>query len=564
MLPMLVKPLLYFLWAMGVFALLYGMGLLLLGYPDVTLSTESWVMENGMSLGAYTLHCSEEVGCFVLHQNTLLHRFSTLDIFLFKILSVLAVSVLVLAFLIGGVWIASIRLQKTRNTPRTTLITYASQTGSARQLAEQLYRMAHTLLDVRCISTLSIEQIHQYQRVFFVVSTCGEGAPPDSAQALLRELKELKDSKGQPKADAPMFAVLALGDRSYPRFCAFGHQLSSLMEKRGFNSLLPVHEVDKMNKHSIECWWQQVGALVGASADPLEIAMTTLTVQDNQQVNAPREDRAAHVLHFRGEHMEYSAGDLLAVYPEISPLECRKRILENGWHETDNVLLEGQSTTLLDALLTLDWSDETAPTPQALVDRLSPIHERLYSIASHQESTLSLLVRQHCRADGSLGNGSGYLCRLAKGDTIQAQLRVHESFRLHQDVPLIMIAAGTGVAPFRGFLQQKQQWQSQCEHWLIFGEQYAQYDDYFGEDFERFQAEGLLTHIDKAWSRSHQCYVQDILYQQSERLQEWVNQKGAQIYVCGSRLGFGEQVIKVLEAQFDADVLGACLHCDLY
>jgi sulfite reductase (NADPH) flavoprotein alpha-component len=235
-------------------------------------------------------------------------------------------------------------------------------------------------------------------------------------------------------------------------------------------------------------------------------------VCENRHLNAQRHDRVAHYLRLHCSGVSYEAGDLIAIRPDVS----------------------------------------------------SVTHERLYSIASCEENYVDLLVRQHRRLDGSVGDASGYLCSLVVGDTLHAQIRVNETFQLHEDRPLIMIGAGTGIAPFRGFLQQKQRWYSQCEHWLIVGEQYAQHDDYFGADFALFQDQGLLTRIDKAWSRSDQIYVQAILEKEKNRLQQWVKEKGAQIYICGSRVGFGEQVLAQLTDLFGEKVLSECLHSDLY
>ena len=596
------------------FFIIYVLGIVAFAQPQFEIPHHSFSLENRGHFLNFQLYHSEVLGSVIVQQQAVLHLLSSLEITIFKaffylalvmiligVVAVLylavlgaalpyvALMLLALAALFGpSIWLISAQgidsfwveflsflvvltalyliCNRFSNfidkASKGMLMVYASQTGGARQLAYQLRKKNTSRLNVCCISSLTVEQISQYERVLFVVSTYGTGEPPDSAQAFITGLK-----KREIKASAvlPSFNILALGDRTYPTFCAFGHKLSTLLQAKGFNLELPVQEVDRMNVNSITSWWQQICRLVGESDSSIEIDATCFDVRINRHLNALRGERAAHHIRLQSrEELAYEAGDLIAIRPKISRLECQQRIAALGWSGSEIVQLHGASLTLLDALTQLDWCYESATSPQALVDVLPPIYDRLYSIASYNMHYVDLLVREHYRQDGSLGSCSNYLCNLPEGSEIRAQLRPHESFRLNQDVPLIMIAAGTGIAPFRGFLQQKQAWQSQCEHWLIFGEQYAQHDDYFREDFDSFQESGLLTRVSKAWSQDDQTYVQMILEKEAVRVQEWVQEKGAQIYLCGSRSGFGENALAQLKQTLGEEQLKQCLHTDLY
>ncbi|MBR7889770.1 flavodoxin domain-containing protein [Marinomonas sp. A79] len=509
--------------ALGVFAAAYVFAILVFAQPISAIESGVVWASNGLTGFQHQLQHSNELGYLVLQQDAsqqrVLYRFSSLDMVMFRTLA------WVMAILAGVCFLLSLarwpfkRLvimqskQSEEPASKGVLLAYASQTGGARQLALQFQKAADALMDVHCVSTLNVAQMRQYQRVFFVVSTYGEGEPPDSAHRLVADLHRQSSTSPPPSSSSSTsFAVLALGDRTYRTFCAFGHSLTNLLEQVGFTREQAVHEVDRMDMASVSAWWQRIAHSIGLHNTTIHQDLSTFTVCENQHLNAPNHDRAAHYLRLHCDGVRYQAGDLIAVTPKVIP----------------------------------------------------PTHERLYSIASCEEHYVDLLVRQHRREDGTLGTASSFLCKLAKGDTVEAQIRVHESFRLQGDRPLIMIGAGTGVAPFRGFLQQKQQWQSTSEHWLIFGEQYAEYDDYFHADFTRFQQDGLLTRIDKAWSRSEQRYVQAILIKESERLYKWVTQKGAQIYLCGSRVGFGEMVLEQLTVILGEDTLQHCLHSDLY
>ena len=391
---------------------------------------------------------------------------------------------------------------------RTTLIAYASQTGSAKRLAEQLYGAAHSLMDMRCVSQLSAQQLTSYERVLFVVSTHGNGAAPDTAHTLLKELRFSDAAPTHTK-----FSVLALGDRTYQTFCAFGYQLADLLAEKGFQRELPTQAVDRMDGSTVASWWQQVCTRMGLHTSAITLTYDEFEVLENECLNPSQPQRLAHRIRLYRAGVSYRAGDVLAVQPQTA----------------------------------------SGPAP-----------ERLYSIASCEADYVELLVRQHWRADHSLGVASGYLTQLQPGQRVNASVRAHASFHLVEDVPLIMIGAGTGLAPFIGFLQQKAQWATATENWLIFGEQYAECNAYFASSLQQFQASGVLTRFDTAWSRSEGRYVQTLLSMHALTLREWVEHKGAHVYVCGSRQGFGEAVTDSLRAILPAAYLTQRLHTDLY
>ncbi|SBT16020.1 Sulfite reductase [NADPH] flavoprotein alpha-component [Marinomonas gallaica] len=388
---------------------------------------------------------------------------------------------------------------------RLALIAYASQTGSAKRLAEQLHETAQSLLDVRCVSQLTTQQLLSYQKVFFVVSTQGNGDAPDTAHSFLRDIK--KQTKSNVDTE---FSVLALGDRTYNTFCAFGHQLTDLLRQKGFKLALPTQEVDRMDVSAVDHWWQQICGRLGIVSDTVSMQYDTFTVVSNECLNPMQTHRHVHRIRLYCSGARYRAGDLLAVQ-----------------------------------------ADETNEP------------ERLYSIASYEKDYVELLVRRHLRSDGHVGLVSGRLSAMESGDLVKASIREHEAFHLVDDVPLIMIGAGTGLAPFVGFLKQKQAWQSQTPSWLIFGEQYAQYDDYFSHDLKALKHSGVLTRMDSAWSRPDGDYVQTLLKRHQAEVRQWLAQ-GAHIYLCGSREGFGNEVCHTLQQILSDTYFETRLHTDLY
>lgn len=385
------------------------------------------------------------------------------------------------------------------------LLVYASQTGGAKYLAERFRKASQDLIDICCISTLSPPMLSRYPQVLFVVSTYGEGEAPDTARKFVSQLNKLPQRNTETQ-----FGVLALGDKTYKTFCAFGHALSDLLAKKGFQEFLALKEVDRMDPKSVENWWQEASARLGIMQSQSILEYDSYQVMENECLNPLQPHRHVHRIRLTCPKAHYAPGDVLAVLPD---------------------------------------SDQE--------------HERQYSIASCEVGEVELLVRRYIREDGSIGVGSGLLCGAKVGQIIKAQTRQHETFHLVPNAPLIMIGAGTGLAPYIGFLKQRQKNQDKAPCWLLFGEQYEQHDFYFSEELKALQRSGVLTRLDCAWSRSDGCYITALLEQQRDELTDWVA-RGAQIYVCGSRNGFGESTLECLQSVLGQDTLEGCLHKDLY
>ncbi|HVC52107.1 MAG TPA: sulfite reductase subunit alpha [Stellaceae bacterium] len=181
------------------------------------------------------------------------------------------------------------------------------------------------------------------------------------------------------------------------------------------------------------------------------------------------------------------------------------------------------------------------PVPE-LIEALDPLQPRLYSIASSpkrlsREIHLTVApVRYRLRARMRGGVASTYLCdRVEPDGPVTLFVRPTETFRLAApDVPLIMIGPGTGVAPFRAFLQERQAVGARGRNWLFFGNPHRSTDFFYGEELLRYLDDGLLTRLDTAFSRDqeHKVYVQHRLLDCAAELWSWL-EDGAHLYVCG-------------------------------
>lgn len=191
-----------------------------------------------------------------------------------------------------------------------------------------------------------------------------------------------------------------------------------------------------------------------------------------------------------------------------------------------------------------------------LVALLRPLTPRLYSIASSQAETenevhITLgVVRYDIEGRARTGGASGYLAdRLALEGDIRIFIEHNDNFRLpaNPETPVIMIGPGTGIAPFRAFMQQREADGATGKNWLVFGNPHFTEDFLYQVEWQRYVKDGLLTRIDLAWSRdqAHKIYVQDKLREQSAELWNWI-QDGAHIYVCGDANRMAKDVEQVL------------------
>jgi sulfite reductase (NADPH) flavoprotein alpha-component len=219
----------------------------------------------------------------------------------------------------------------------------------------------------------------------------------------------------------------------------------------------------------------------------------------------------------------------------------------------------------LDVMATLQKFSGVRPHPEAFVEALEPLQPRLYSISSSHNATpgrLSLTidaVRYVIGKRRRLGVASTFLAeRIAPGDKLKVYVQKAHNFGLPKDpnMPIIMIGPGTGVAPFRAFLQDRQATKAPGRNWLFFGHQRSDFDFFYADEFNAMKASGLLTRLSLAWSRDgvEKFYVQDRMREVGRELWAWLAD-GAHIYICGDAKRMAKDVERALvdiAAQFGA------------
>jgi len=329
----------------------------------------------------------------------------------------------------------------------------------------------------------------------------------------------------------------------------------------------------------------------------------TATLSVNQKITGRASDK--DVRHFEidlgDSGLHYQPGDALGVWYNNSP-ELVKELVELLWLKGDeNVQVEGKTLSLSEALsthfeLTINtaniveqYAQLTRNTPllelvgdkaklqhyaqttpivdmvrfapaelsaDQLIGLLRPLTPRLYSIASSQaeaETEVHItvgVVRYEIEGRARTGGASGFLAdRLEEEGEVRVFIEHNDNFRLpaNPETPVIMIGPGTGIAPFRAFMQQRDNEGASGKNWLFFGNPHFTEDFLYQVEWQRYAKEGLLTNIDLAWSRDqkHKIYVQDKLREKGAELWRWI-QEGAHIYVCGDASRMAKDVEQAL------------------
>jgi len=455
------------------------------------------------------------------------------------------------------------------------LIGFASQSGFAEQLAWQTagqLSAANVPVRVKPLSQLDAHALREADKALFVVSTFGDGEPPDSARGFARKL--LDSSLG---LDGLNYALLALGDRQYDQFCGFARRIHQWLGKQGASSLFDPVEVDGSDQAALSRWQQQVSDLTGAAPVVVQQAQwEEWTLIRRERLNPNSQGLPTFLLGLRSAAPAgWQAGDILEVLPRHPQKTVQAWLERYALDGSAIVVQDGQRQSLSEALARVQLPESFAHLvglhAQALVDALTPLAAREYSIASiPSDGVLELIVRQEQHADGSLGLASGWLTEyLAEGGQIKARLRRNSGFHVPDDErPMILIGNGTGLAGLRSLL--KARIVASCpRNWLLFGERNREHDFYCREELEGWLGSGDLQRLDLAFSRDQQekIYVQQRLLEASDTLRQWLAE-GAAIYVCGSLQGMaagvdtalhellGEQVVQSLieEGRYRRDV----------
>lgn len=514
----------------------------------------------------------------------------------------------------------------------TLTVVYGSQTGNAKRVAEGLFAEAGARgLKARLLraDAYPVAELKREKQLLIVISTQGDGDPPDDARGFVEHLI----GRRAPKLEGLRFAVLGLGDSSYAKFCEIGRVLDARLAELGGTRLAPVGEAD-VDIDTVAAPWRAevlralealrpasesvapggaaIRASITGSAHASEASQTAATREApvaaellaNTRLTGRGSDRDTRHLEFAIDPatLDYTPGDAAGVWPVQAPALVEAILEATGLNGDASVDLDGESLPLrqwlgerreltrvhrpllkahaersdsaglaaviADAaassalLQTTPLLDLLAEHPAAwraedLVRQLRPLAPRLYSIASSREAVgdeLHLTVGHEVfkGRDGlRYGAASHYLATRKEGDTARLFIERNERFRLPTDASrnVIMIGPGTGVAPFRSFVQQRAAMGAGGRNWLVFGNPRFRSDFLYQVEWQKALKAGQLHRLDLAFSRdgAAKTYVQHRLQENGAELWRWL-QDGAHLYVCGDATRMAKDVHATLLA----------------
>ena len=440
------------------------------------------------------------------------------------------------------------------------LITYATQTGVAEQLAWRTatsLQEAHQPTTVKAVQQLSLDDLKNAKQVLFIASTYGTGEAPDLASSfekkLMRESFDLSHLK---------YAVLALGSKDYPdSYCRFGHAIDIWLTQNNANRLFATIEVNNADNVQINTWNEALAKATNLSLNSMHIDKTfdQWRLTKRELLNPNSLGAPAFNLEFQtGHEAIWQAGDIA----EIQTGNSAQRIeaFLDKYQILATTPVDSLQQNIQEALWNRDLTVDVEPfaNMQHLLEQLPILPTREYSIASiPSQQMLRLVVRQRRDIQGELGLGSGWLTEhMTLRDKIDLRIRKNESFHLITDNrPIICIGNGTGIAGLMSLIHSRVRL-DYTENWLIFGERQQAHDFFFKDTIQAWQNTAMLTRLDLAFSRdqAEKIYVHHKLLEQAELLKTWIA-NGAVIYICGSIDGMASDVDKTLNEILGQDAL---------
>ncbi|GAA5140644.1 assimilatory sulfite reductase (NADPH) flavoprotein subunit [Prosthecobacter algae] len=453
------------------------------------------------------------------------------------------------------------------------LIAFGSQSGNAESLAKRLAREAASrgfAARAAGLDSLQPADLVREQNVLLITSTWGEGDMPDNAISFWDSINQNGSS---PKLDGVKYSVLALGDKNYGEtFCLAGKKLDSRFAELGATRVIERVDCDVEFDEQAKTWSSSVfSALETGSAASVavvaEVAPVVVVEETgynkknpfpapligNVALNATGSSKDTRHIAFSlaGSGLDYEVGDALGVYvkncPEVVDAILSAHSLDP---QSEATLPDGGTASLREALISsYEVRHLHGVTPNHLsntadfVTSLRKLQPRLYSIASsikaHPEEVHLCVgaVRYDVHGVQHKGVASTFLAdRLALGETTGVFFHVAKHFRLPTDLskPVIMVGPGTGIAPFRAFLEEREATGASGKNWLFFGDQRRATDFLYHDQIIEWVQTGVLTRLDTAFSRDQEekIYVQTRMLTAAAEMWQWL-EEGAHFYVCG-------------------------------
>ena len=488
------------------------------------------------------------------------------------------------------------------STHKKVTIAYGTETGNSKKLATDFAAKAKKNgVPVKLVSLdqYRLTDLSKEEYFITVISTQGEGEPPLAAQKFYDHIH--KNGFTIPNLK---YGVLALGDTSYPMFCKTGEDVDTQFEKLGANRIAALQKCDLDYETEADNWFTNILQSVAtkdaapAVAKPLIVPDTkkttgkkifTGTILSNINLNANGSAKRIYHIEIAAEDVEYISGDSIGIVPENDPLIVEEIIISAKLDRNKTITWRNETATVEELLskkinisYLLDKSikqfaavtqTEIAPSRADLVDllrkhpvdaiqfealltSLNPIAPRIYNIASspatHNGEVHITVLQDVFITDQKKKYGlcTQFLEDKKEGDTINFFIQTNKRFRLPSaDKDIIMIGPGTGIAPFRSFVAERDSIGATGRNWLFFGEENFTTDFLYQTEWQYWFATDTLTKISLAFTNNsdEKNLVHHKLLKESAELFEWIK-NGATVYLCGEKDPMSKEVEATLLA----------------
>ncbi|MBS1662732.1 MAG: flavodoxin domain-containing protein [Bacteroidetes bacterium] len=465
-------------------------------------------------------------------------------------------------------------------------IAYGTETGNSKKLASDFAAKAKKKgINAKLVGLeqYRLNDLSKEEYFITVISTQGDGEPPAAAKKFYDHIHQ-----GGLKLERLKYGVLALGDTAYPLFCKAGEDVDQQLHKAGGQRLVSLEKCDTDYESQANNWFetllQRLNSAEPAAAPTVVVTakhtgkkVYTGTVLANINLNDRGSAKQTHHVEITAEGLDYLPGDSLGLVPENPAATVDAIFALTGADPDRKLTLRGEETTighllrkklnivylpervvkkyagivqqdipetrigLLDLLKIYPVKD--AAQFQEVVSILEPTAPRLYSISSSPEAHSGEIHLTVCKDKFSVngevkfGLCSDLLSQLAPDQTLEFYIHKNSQFRLPApDKDVIMIGPGTGVAPFRSFLAQRDSTGAGGRNWLFFGDQHFTTDFLYQTEMQNWLQTGVLTKLNTAFSRdqAEKVYVQHKMQREAHELYRWL-EDGAHVYVCGAK-----------------------------
>jgi len=466
-------------------------------------------------------------------------------------------------------------------------IAYGTETGNSKKLATDFAtRAKKSGINAKLVSLdqYRLNDLAKEEYFFTVISTQGDGEPPAAAKKFYDHIHQ-----NGFKFDKLKYGVLALGDTAYPLYCKAGEDVDDQLNKLGGQRIVSLKKCDVDYEADAGNWFAEVLQKLNTDGKPAAAApavvskkstgkkIYTGTVLTNVNLSDRGSNKQTHHLEIAADDMDYQPGDSIGIVPE-NPLATLEAIIAlTGVDANKQVTYRNEEISILNLLkkklnivylpervvrkyaglvqqdipetkigllnLLKIYPVKDAAQFEEVIDALEPISPRLYSISSSPEAHIGevhLTVAKDIfkvNEEVQYGLCSDLLSRLNPDENIDFYIHKNSQFKLPAaDKDIILIGPGTGIAPFRSFLAERDATGAIGKNWLFFGDQHFATDFLYQTEFQNWIQTGVLTKMNVAFSRDQQqkIYVQHKMFKHGAEFFEWL-QAGAYLYVCGAK-----------------------------